>query len=203
MAMKRPSKRTEQKERTHQRIVAAAARQFREQGLGGAGVQRIMEEAGLTHGGFYTHFGSKDDLTAESIALAMKTAREGWLEGAAFLRGPGATKRMLDAYLSRAHRDDPGAGCPLPSTSADVARAAPAVRRAYANELRKIIESLEHRLEDPEDEEAHQRAVGAMALCVGGLLLARAVDDDALSDDILRACREFGAGLPPSPGKQS
>jgi TetR/AcrR family transcriptional repressor of nem operon len=78
MAMDKPSKRTEQKEQTHQRIVTAAARQFREEGLGGAGVQRIMEEAGLTHGGFYTHFDSKADLTAEAVALAMKTAR--WRE---------------------------------------------------------------------------------------------------------------------------
>ena len=193
--MKKPSTRAEQKEQTHQRIVAAAARQFREEGLGGAGVQRIMEEAGLTHGGFYTHFDSKADLTAEAVALAMKTAREGWLEGAELLRGPEGTRRLLGAYLNRAHRDNAGAGCPLPSTSADVARATPAVRRAYATELRKIIESLERHLVDPEDDEAHERAVGAMALCVGGLLLARAVDDDALSDDIMRACRQFGADL--------
>ena len=193
--MKKPSTRAEQKEQTHQRIVAAAARQFREEGLGGAGVQRIMEEAGLTHGGFYTHFDSKADLTAEAVALAMKTAREGWLEGAELLRGPEGTRRLLGAYLNRAHRDNPGAGCPLPSTSADVARATPAVRRAYATELRKIIESLERHLVDPEGDEAHERAVGAMALCVGGLLLARAVDDDALSDDIMRACRQFGADV--------
>jgi TetR/AcrR family transcriptional repressor of nem operon len=153
MAMKKPSKRTEQKEQTHQRIVAAAARQFREEGLGGAGVQQIMQEAGLTHGGFYTHFDSKSDLTAEAVALALKTAHEGWLEGAEFLHGPGGTRRMLDAYLNRAHRDNPGAGCPLPSTSADVARAAPAVRRAYATGLRKMIESLERHLVDPEDDE--------------------------------------------------
>jgi len=195
MEVKKPSKRAEQKEQTHGRIVSAAARQFREEGLGGAGVQRIMEEAGLTHGGFYTHFDSKADLAAEAVALAMNTAREGWLEGAEFLHGPGGTRRMLDAYLNRAHRDNPGAGCPLPSTSADVARAAPAVRRAYATELRKIIENLERHLEGPEDDGAHERAVGAMALCVGGLLLARAVDDEALSDDILRACRRFGGDL--------
>ena len=203
MAMNKPSKRTEQKEQTHRRIVAAAARQFREEGLGGAGVQRIMEEAGLTHGGFYTHFDSKADLTAEAVALAMKTAHEQSLDRADFLHGPGGTKRLLDVYLNRAHRDNPGAGCPLPSTSADVARAAPAVRRAYATELRKIIESLERQLEDPQDEGAHQRAVGALALCVGGLLLARAVDDDALSDDIMKACREFGAGLPPDSERRS
>jgi TetR/AcrR family transcriptional repressor of nem operon len=195
MAIEKPSRRTEQKEQTHRRIVAAAAHQFRKEGLGGAGVQRIMEEAGLTHGGFYTHFDSKADLAAEAVALAMKTAHEGWLEGAERLHGPGGTRRMLDAYLNRAHRDNPGAGCPLPSTSADVARAAPVVRRAYATELRKIIESLERHLVDPEDDEAHERAVGALALCVGGLLLARAVDDGALSDDILRACRQFGADL--------
>ena len=195
MAAKKPGKRTEQKEQSHQRIVTAAARQFRKEGLGGAGVQRIMEEAGLTHGGFYTHFDSKAELAAEAVALAMKTSREGWLAGAERLRGPGGTSRMLATYLNRAHRDTPGAGCPLPSTSADVARAAPVVRRAYAAELRKIIESLERHLVDPEDDEAHERAVGALALCVGGLLLARAVDDTTLSDDILRACRQFGFHL--------
>jgi TetR/AcrR family transcriptional repressor of nem operon len=195
MAMKQPSKRAEQKEQTHRRILAAAARQFREEGLEGAGVQRIMEEAGLTHGGFYTHFDSKADLAAEAVALAMKTSHERWLKGAERLHGPGGTRRMLDTYLNRAHRDNPGAGCPLPSISADVARAAPAVRRAYATELRKIIGSLERHLVDPEDDEAHERAVGALALCVGGLLLARAVDDGALSDDILRACRQFGAAI--------
>jgi TetR/AcrR family transcriptional repressor of nem operon len=197
MAVRNPSSRAEQKERSHRRILAAAARQFREGGLGGAGVQGIMEEAGLTHGGFYTHFDSKADLAAQAIALAMETGRERLVEGALHLHGPGGTRRLLDAYLSRAHRDHPGVGCPLPSTSADVARAAPVVRRAYAMQLRKIIESLERHLTGPEDGEAHERAVGALALCVGGLLLARAVDDDALSDDILSACRQFGAGLPP------
>ena len=149
-----------------------------------------MEEAGLTHGGFYTHFGSKADLAAEAVALAMKTSHEGWLKGAERLHGPGGTRRHA-RYLSQSRASgttrEPAAHCP--STSADVARAAPAVRRAYETELRKIIESLERHLVDPEHDEAHERAVGALALCVGGLLLARAVDDGAFSDDILRACR--------------
>ncbi len=194
MGAEKAGKRAKQKEQTRRRIVDAAARQFREEGLTGAGVQRIMEEVGLTHGGFYSHFDSKTELSAEAVALAMAQAHEQLLEAAEGLRGPDRARRMLFSYLSRAHRDAPGAGCPLPPTSADVARSAAPVRRAYGAELRKMIESVEGYLGEADADGAHERAVGTLALCVGGLLLARAVEDPALSDDILASCRQFGVG---------
>lgn len=186
--------RAEQKLRTHRRIVDVAVRQLGEQGLSGAAVQRIMKEAGLTHGGFYSHFDSKADLVAEALAAALRTASERLFGRVDHLTAPERRKRLLDAYLSPAHRDAPGAGCPLASTSADVARSSACVRRAYEDELRRIIEHIEADFHELADDAAHVRAVGTLALCVGGLLLARAVDDPALSDDILQSCRQFGAG---------
>ena len=186
--------RAEQKQRTHRRIVDVAVRQLGEQGLGGAAVQRIMKEAGLTHGGFYSHFDSKVDLVAEALAAALRTASERLFRRVDHLTAPERRKRLLDAYLSPAHRDAPGAGCPLASTSADVARSSACVRRAYEDELRRIIEHIEADFHELADDAAHVRAVGTLALCVGGLLLARAVDDPPLSDDILQSCRQFGAG---------
>jgi len=195
------NRRTLQKERSHRRIVEVAARQFREGGMTRAGVQRIMEEAGLTHGGFYSHFGSKDDLVAEALVAAMTTARGRLLSDLEELPEGERLQRVAVRYLSRAHRDAPGAGCPLPSMCAEISRAPTTVRRVFGEELRKSIEQAEATLSGIDDGEAHVRAVGVFALCVGGLLLARAVDDDMLSDDILKACRQFaveavGGGKP-------
>ena len=184
--------RAEQKEKAHRRIVAAAARQLREDGLAGAGVQRIMQEAGLTHGGFYSHFDSKEELIAEAMKAALAKGRKRLLAGAG-APGPERRRHMLRRYLSRAHRDAPGAGCPLPSTSADVARAPASVRSAYDRELREIIASFEAEFPDLEAKDAHAHAVGTLALCVGSLLLARAGLDRALSDDILYSCRQYVA----------
>jgi len=187
--------RAEQKQRTHQRIVDVAIRQLGEQGLSGAAVQRVMKEAGLTHGGFYSHFDSKADLVAEALAAALRAASERLFASVDELTEAERLRRLLAAYLSRAHRDAPGEGCPLASTSADVARSSAPVRRAYAGELCRIIERIEADFGELADDTAHERAVGTLALCVGGLLLARAVDDPALSDDILKSCRQFGGGM--------
>ncbi|MFQ5415694.1 MAG: TetR/AcrR family transcriptional regulator [Myxococcota bacterium] len=187
--------RSEQKRRTHRRIVDVAVRQLGEQGLSGAAVQRIMNEAGLTHGGFYSHFDSKADLVAQALSAALRIASERLFRRVDHLAAPDRRKRLLDAYLSPAHRDAPGAGCPLASTSADVARSSACVRRAYEDELRKIIEHIEADFHELAGDAAHARAVGTLAICVGGLLLARAVDDPALSDDILQSCRQFGSGM--------
>jgi TetR/AcrR family transcriptional repressor of nem operon len=186
--------RAEQKQQTHRRIVEVAVRQLGEHGLSGAAVQRIMKEAGLTHGGFYSHFDSKAGLVAEALSAALRTAAERLFGRVDHLTAPERRKRLLDAYLSPAHRDAPGAGCPLASTSADVARSSACVRRAYEDELCRIIEHIEADFQELAGDAAHMRATGTLALCVGGLLLARAVDDPNLSDDILQSCRQFGAG---------
>jgi len=179
-----------QKERTHQRIVDKASRLFREHGLSGAGVQRIMKAIGLTHGGFYSHFNSKTALIVEAINAAMAAKRAEWLTGIDDLPADQRLPRLVARYLSRAHRDAPGLGCPLPATAAEVARAPEAVRRAYETAL---LESIAVMQADPGDEHAREQAIAAVALCVGGLLLARAVADQELSDEILISCRRFAS----------
>lgn len=181
------------KHEARRRILAAAARQLREQGLGGAGVATVMAEAGLTHGAFYSHFDSKEQLISEALEGSLATARERLLASAG-PPGPERRDRALRSYLSPEHRDSPGEGCPLPSTSADVARAPASVRRAYDAKLREVIACFEEELGGLQTEDAHAEGVGMLALCVGSLLLARATPDPALSDDILDSCRRF-AGI--------
>ncbi|MCP3985619.1 MAG: TetR/AcrR family transcriptional regulator [bacterium] len=184
--------RAEQKREARDRILAAAARQLREEGLTGASVQRVMDEAGLTHGGFYGHFESREQLIGEALTGAFKKGRDRLLTGAT--SAPQQRRRqMLRRYLSRSHRDSPGEGCPLPSTSADVARSPASVRHAYDAELRKIIAFFETERSDLGAEDAHTGALGTLALCVGSLLLSRAALDPTLSDDILSSCRQFAA----------
>jgi TetR/AcrR family transcriptional repressor of nem operon len=191
-------KRAERKQRTHQRIVNVAARRFREEGLAGAGVQRIMEEAGLTHGTFYSHFDSKADLVAEALVSTLTKQRKRAAQAIGDRPGPEQLARFVADYLSRAHRDAPGTGCPMPSLGAEVMRASAALRRAFDAELRESfaqVESAARREVDAMDpEEIHTRSIGIVALCVGGMLLARAVEDSKLSDDILRSCRRFAGG---------
>ncbi len=198
--------RAQQKEETHQRILEAAARQFREEGLTGAGVQRIMEEAGLTHGGFYSHFSSKSELMVEALGETGTAQREQWLGAVREVPEAERLVRIVSRYLSRWHRDTPGAGCLLPALSADVSRAPECVRETYDRLLQETIANIESLISEDEGEhppgpgcgaekEAHARATGALALCVGGLLLARAAHDREFSDEILRSCRHFAAGV--------
>jgi TetR/AcrR family transcriptional repressor of nem operon len=184
--------RAEQKQQAHRRIIAAAARQLREGGLDKTGVQRVMEEAGLTHGGFYSHFDSKEQLVVEAMQSALEEGRERIAAGRGE-PGPDRRMRIFKNYLSRAHCDAPGAGCPLPSTSADIVRAPDSIRRAYDDELAKIIATLEAQHSDLPAEDVHVQALGTLALAVGSLLLARAALDQGLSDDILDSCRQFAA----------
>lgn len=187
-------KRVAQKEETHGRIVEVAARLFRKEGLAGAGVQRIMADAGLTHGGFYSHFDSKADLIAEAFAAAAREDRERLFTALQQVPATDRLAQLVRMYLSRSHRDARNAGCPLPAISAEISREPAPVRRAYETELLETVARIEQTIADAEDMTAHDRAVGTLALCVGGLLLARAVDDVDVSDDILHACRRF-AGI--------
>ena len=107
--------RADQKEHTHERIVDAAARRFREDGLAGAGVHRIMQDAGLTHGGFYAHFGSKADLIAEAFSVAAAEGRERLLDPLEDGPADEWLARLVRGYLSRTHRDARDSGCPLPA----------------------------------------------------------------------------------------
>lgn len=162
------------------RIVDAAARLFRARGIDGVGIDAIMEAAGLTHGGFYRHFPSKEGLVAEAVARG--------LDGAPPDDGM-SPDAYLARYLSPRHRDDPGGGCILAALGADVARGGPEARRPLTRAVADRIARLARWFARHDEAAARERAIAALAGMVGALVLARAVDDPALSDEILAAAR--------------
>ncbi|HKX30734.1 MAG TPA: helix-turn-helix domain-containing protein [Blastocatellia bacterium] len=190
----------EHKAKIRRQILDSAARLFRTHGYEGVGVDAIMAETGLTAGGFYAHFPSKEALFAEAVALTLEqSAARRRLRG----RSVGATRRqsqanplakLIDGYLSRAHRDGVADGCPLPALTPDVARSGPATREGYERELRQLLAELETWLPDGSTPQ-RDRAWALIAECVGGLMLSRAVNDEQLSDQILRACRQAAAKI--------
>jgi TetR/AcrR family transcriptional repressor of nem operon len=165
-----------------ERIVATAARLFREKGFDGVGVDAIMQDVGLTHGGFYRHFRSKDDLAAEAVAygLAASAEKQAPLE---------SVDDLVATYLSPAHRDDRGGGCLMAALGGDVARQGIAVRRKLTAHVRGQLDRLAGRLVGGSAKARRQQAIATLAGLVGAMVLARAVDDRALSDEILAAAR--------------
>ncbi|HKH49671.1 MAG TPA: TetR/AcrR family transcriptional regulator [Thermoanaerobaculia bacterium] len=181
----------EHKQRTRRRIVEAGARRFRESGYRAAGVDQVMKDAGLTAGGFYAHFSSKEALLAETLGLSLEEVRSRLLGGLEELEGVEWLQAVVRRYLSRSHRDQPGAGCPLPTLGSEIAREGEGPRLALQSYLQQIVAELAPRTPaapglDPED-----RVLATAALLAGALMLARAVPDEALSDRILRAARRL------------
>jgi|RhiMetdeSRZDD1v2_1073273.scaffolds.fasta_scaffold511603_3 TetR/AcrR family transcriptional regulator, transcriptional repressor for nem operon len=177
----------EEKARTHERIVEIASARIREKGIEGPGVAEIMQAAGLTHGGFYKHFGSRDDLIAEAAEHAFAYADQTLDHHAHDPHDPLAS--WVDWYVSEEHRDDPGAGrCPVAALVGDVGRADDGVRGGYDALVERYLGVLEDMLGGGGD--ARQQATIAVSTLVGSLVLARAIDDDTLSDEILRTVRE-------------
>jgi TetR/AcrR family transcriptional repressor of nem operon len=178
-----------EKAKTHKRIVDVAARRIRESGTDGPGVAEIMSEAGLTHGGFYKHFDSRDDLVAEAVDAAIEQGSASLQRQVDGAEDPLAA--FLDGYLSTDHRDDPGTGCPVVALGADVARSSDRVRAAYRAQVDHYIADLENLLGGNEaDEETRRRAIAAVTSMVGAVLISRAIDDHSLSDEILAAVRD-------------
>jgi TetR/AcrR family transcriptional repressor of nem operon len=174
------------KEKTHAVIVEIAAQKMRESGTEGPGVAEIMKAAGLTHGGFYKHFDSRDDLVAEALEAAVAQGRDGFAEVTEGVEDPLAA--FVDWYLSPAHRDQPGTGCAVVALGADAARADERVRAVYGGQVERYIAQMEELL-GGEGEDARPRAIAAVSTMVGALLIARAVGDEALSEEILREAR--------------
>lgn len=167
---------------SHERIVATASRRMRRDGIDSVSVVELMNEAGLTHGGFYRHFGSRDDLVAEAIDTALAQGSER-IQAAAKLGGPAALAAIIDQYLSPLHRDKPETGCAVAALPADIARTNPRARTAYSRQVRSYIELLAELAPDRDPDDAHL----ILAALVGALVLARAVDDRGLSEAILES----------------
>jgi TetR/AcrR family transcriptional repressor of nem operon len=189
-------RRTKQaKQQTHERIVAAATRRFRAEGIAGVGVADVMGEAGLTHGGFYAHFASKDALVAEACGAGLAQSRERITRK--IQREP-AERRLaayIDIYLSADHRDHPEAGCVMPALSGEVARSSSEVRAAFTQAYNDYRDALVSLLQDTggneTQDETSDEAIVLLAGLAGTMLLARAVDDPALSERMLRVNRDY------------
>ena len=175
-----------EKARTHERIVELASARIREGGIDGPGVAEIMQAAGLTHGGFYKHFGSRDDLIAEAAEHAFAYAEQTLDHHAHDPHDPLAS--WVDWYVSEEHRDNPGTGCPVAALVGDVGRADDRVRAGYSAVVERYIETLEGMLGGGQD--SRRQALIAASTLLGALALSRAVDDEALSREILSSARE-------------
>jgi TetR/AcrR family transcriptional repressor of nem operon len=172
----------EQAAQNRDRVVEAAARLFRERGFDGVGVDAIMQDAGLTHGGFYGQFRSKDDLAAQALARALERGNEK-------LSRFTALGSYVSAYLSERHCADRGEGCGLAALGSDAARAEKGVRRALTAYVAGRLDWIAG-LFGGSAAARRKRAIATLSGMVGALILARAVDDPKLSKEILAAARE-------------
>ena len=179
--------RTAAKEASHERIVSVAARAIRRSGYDGTGVADIMKEAGLTHGAFYAHFDSREAMLAEAASRACAEAAAAAAGVVASVRPEQALASMLHAYLSREHLEQIEMGCPLAALGSETPRQAPEVRRATTRHIKETIDLVARQLPDWGQPGAHERALVTVAAMVGTLLLARAVDEPALSNSLCEA----------------
>ena len=169
-----------------ERIIEVAARLFRERGFDGIGVAELMNFAGLTHGGFYGHFASKEDLMAQACARALEGSLDA-LHQVAERGGGNALSAVASAYLSPAHRDRPGEGCALAALGAEAARHGSPVRGAFTQGVHSLADRLTRLLPGKSKRAKRERALAIFASMVGALVLARAVDDAELSEEVLQS----------------
>ncbi len=175
------------KETTHERIVDAAARAIRRSGYAGTGVADIMKEAGLTHGGFYAHFASREAMLAEAVDRAGAESVAAGARIAAALPPEQVLPAMLRAYLSKEHVEAVETGCGVAALCSETPRQAPEVRRAATRRIKEMIDLVARQSPDWGQPAAHEQALVTVATMVGALVLARAVDDPRLSDALREA----------------
>jgi TetR/AcrR family transcriptional regulator, transcriptional repressor for nem operon len=172
----------DQKQATRQRIVEAAGRRFKQDGIDGAGVAAVMSDAGLTNGAFYGHFTSKEDLVANVLADQLRAQRQS-LDSEPTDRA--GLEAFIRAYLSAEHRDQCADGCPSAALLDEIARRPAATRQVFTDELMAVIDDIASRLDPTNAEVARTDALTVFGLMVGTLQLARALTDRDLSDQLL------------------
>jgi len=179
------------KEETRERILRVAARAIRKHGYEGVGVADVMKEAGLTHGGFYAHFESRDALLAAAADQEGVESTE-YLTRAIAAAKPGQElSALVDAYLSDGHVAAPEQGCAVAAAGSEVPRQEAQVRRAASRRIKDFIGLIERQSPEWGKSAAHDKAMGIAATLVGSVVLARAVDDPQLSKQIRKAAREL------------
>src|SRR5881397_623542 len=175
----------EQAAQNRKQILTAAARLFRENGIRATGVDSISHGAGLTHGAFYSQFESKEALAAEAIRLALSRSKRVWQRAAEGKRGSEAFRSIVAGYLSSEHRDAPGRGCVVAALGPSIARQPRTVRAAFTRELKDAVDFLAGLAPGADPSRRHEDAIAAFACMTGALILARAVDDQRFSGQIL------------------
>src|SRR5438034_1681194 len=184
----------EHKRETHARIVKKASVRLREKGAHGVGVADLMKEAGLTHGGFYAHFDSREALVIEAFAYAMDRSTERWRKVAEQTPPDKRLATLVDSYLTPVHRDDPGHGCAIPTLGAEIARESPKTRKAFAAKLEQMIDALAAQIPDLPRKAARKQATATIATMMGTMVLARVAGSGEFSEEILGAGREAVLG---------
>ncbi|MBR0895723.1 TetR/AcrR family transcriptional regulator [Bradyrhizobium tropiciagri] len=186
----------EHKQETHARIVKRAATRLREKGAHGIGVADLMKDAGLTHGGFYAHFDSREALVIEAFNYAMDRANERWRKVTAEVPPEKRLATIVDGYLSAVHRDEPGQGCAVPALGAEIARESPKTRKAFALKLDQMIDMITDQIQDVPRKTARKQAMAALATMMGTIVMSRIAGNGEMSDEILSAGREAVLGRP-------
>lgn len=180
-----------EKAKSHQRIVKTAAARFRETGVDGVGVADLMKEAGLTHGGFYKHFGSRDELVAEAVECAL---RDGGQAVAAIANSKKDRKTvfaaLVDAYLSLVHRDGLATSCAVTTMANDVARGNRRARTAYTRQVAIYLEVFGKLIAGTKPKSKRIKAIAALSTLVGAVAMSRAVNDEKLSREILKSAAD-------------
>ena len=179
--------RTSAKEATHDRIVSVASRAIRRSGYSGTGVADIMKEAGLTHGAFYAHFASREAMLAEAVSKACSESAATVTGMAASAPPDAGLESVLSAYLSKTHVEGAETGCPLVALGSETSRQVPEVRRVVTQHIKEMIDLITRQSPDWGQPGAHERALVTLSTMVGSLLLARAVDEPALSESLREA----------------
>jgi TetR/AcrR family transcriptional repressor of nem operon len=179
------------KSETRRRIVETASRRFRKDGIAATGIAGLMAEAGLTHGGFYAHFPSKDDLVRGAVEAALQNRREDLIAaiGKARANGRNGLEAIVGRYLHAAHRDHPEDGCAIAALAPELARAPAGPREALVRETEALIDVIAGEVSAASPEAARATATAVLGLMVGTLQMARATPDRAASDAMLASGR--------------
>jgi TetR/AcrR family transcriptional regulator, transcriptional repressor for nem operon len=169
---------------SHDRILDIAAARIRRDGINGLSVAELMKDAGLTHGGFYRHFDSRQQLVAEAARRALIQG-SAWTIAAGQLGGQRAFTALVDGYLSTGHRDHPESGCGVAGVAADAARAGGPAQASYSRQVRECLAVIADLIDNPDRKAAEREAVLTLSALVGAISIARAVDDPDLSEQIM------------------
>ena len=184
----------EHKLETRARIVRKASMRLREKGAHGIGVADLMKDAGLTHGGFYAHFDSREALVIEAFSHAMNRSTEHWRKLAEQTPPEKRLATIVESYLNAVHRDDPARGCAIPTLAAEIARENPKTRKAFAAKLGQMIDTLAAQIPEVPRKAARKQAMATIATMMGTMVLARVAGSGEFSEEILGAGREAVLG---------